>query len=130
MFQLKKYAALLTILLTACEDKVTQSSSSLTSNTSSASTSIVTDTWLGKWNGPEGTFLDIAGDKGVYTITIADLDGPKQYQGTAKNNQIIFERNGITETIQPTDGAGTGMKWLADKSNCLRVREGEGWCRD
>ncbi len=130
MHKLKKAAILLTFLLTACEDKVATSPSNLTSNTSSAPTSFNTDTWLGKWNGPEGTFIDIAGGNGTYTITIADLDGAKQYQGTAKNNQVTFERNGATETIQLSDGAGTGMKWLADKSNCLRVREGEGWCRD
>ncbi|RYY73273.1 MAG: hypothetical protein EOO52_17840 [Gammaproteobacteria bacterium] len=130
MNELKKYAILLALLLTACEDKVTQSSSTLTANTNSATTSIITDTWLGKWNGVEGTFIDISGGNGTYTITISDLDGPKQYQGSSKNNQITFERNGITETIQPTDGPGTGMKWLSDKSNCLRVREGEGWCRD
>src|SRR3954470_362514 len=102
MNKLKKYAILLTLLLTACEDKVTHSSSNLTSNVNSAPTAIITDTWLGKWNGPEGTFIDISGGNGTYIITIANLDGPKQYQGSSKNNQITFERNGITETIQPS----------------------------
>jgi len=24
----------------------------------------------------------------------------------------------------------SGMKWLSDKSNCLTIRYGEGYCRD
>jgi len=35
-----------------------------------------------------------------------------------------------TETIRATDGAGTGMKWLADRKDCLVVTVGsEGFCR-
>ncbi len=118
--------------LTACDDKIKNAPTLASSDASAsaATTSITTDAWLGKWNGPEGTLLEISGGNGIYTLTIADLDGPKQYQGTSKDNQIIFERNGAPEIIQASNGADTGMKWLADKSNCLRVRAGEGWCRD
>lgn len=124
------------LTLSACDNKTPVSSNTslvtnITSSSASAMTSsTTTDSWLGKWNGPEGTFIEISGSSGTYTITIADLDGPKQFQGKSKGNQIMFERNGITEIIQASDGVGTGMKWLADKSNCLRVREGEGWCRE
>jgi hypothetical protein len=118
------------VFMSACGDKTTSTSSSPTSAASLKVSSPVTDTWLGKWTGPEGTYIDIAGSDGVYTITIADLDGPKEYQGISKENQIIFERNGVSESLQTSDGAGTGMKWLMDKSNCLRVRSGEGWCRE
>jgi hypothetical protein len=31
--------------------------------------------------------------------------------------------------LRATDGAGTGMKWLADKTDCLVVAPGEGFCR-
>lgn len=89
-----------------------------------------TDKWLGKWNGPEGTFIEISGGHGSYIIIIANLDGPTQYTGTSNGSQITFERDGTTEIIQASNGADTGMKWLADKTNCLRVRLGEGWCRD
>ena len=89
-----------------------------------------TDKWLGQWNGPEGTFLRLAGGAGKYEITIQDLDAPRKFQGSAVGDQIQFERNGVTETIRATNGAGTGMKWLSDKSNCLTVRPGEGYCRD
>ena len=124
------------LTLSACDNKTPVSSNTslvtnITSSSASAMTSsTTTDSWLGKWNGPEGTFIEISGGSGNYTIAIADLEGPKQFQGKSKGNQIMFERNGITEIIQASDGVGTGMKWLADKSNCLRVREGEGWCRE
>ena len=124
------------LLLAACNDKKTESSSISSASNSSATNSIVatavitTDAWSGKWNGPEGTFLEISGSEGKYTIIIQDLDGPKTYQGIGSNNQIEFERNGATETLRATNGAETGMKWLADKTNCLTVRTGEGYCRD
>jgi hypothetical protein len=89
-----------------------------------------TDDWVGTWNGPEGTFLRIDGGKGAYDITIQNLDGARSFQGRALGGGIQFERDGIKESIRATDGADTGMKWLADKSNCLTVRQGEGYCRD
>ncbi len=118
------------LLLTACNDKAAPTASNTAASAAAATTSITTDTWVGKWNGPEGTFLEISGANGSYMITIQDLDGPKQFQGKNNGNEISFERNGTTEAIQPSNGTDTGMKWLAEKSDCLRVRLGEGWCRD
>lgn len=86
--------------------------------------------WLGKWNGPEGTYLDIASAQGAYVVTIADLDGPKTFAAVATEGGLTFERNGMPERIHATDGEGTGMKWLAEKTRCLTVKPGEGFCRD
>lgn len=121
-------ASSILLMLTACNDKAAPS----TPNTASspATASVTTDAWIGKWNGPEGTFIDISGSNGNYVITIQDLDSPKQFQGKSNGNEISFERNGTTEALQSTDGVGTGMKWLAGKSDCIRVSSGEGWCRD
>ena len=88
------------------------------------------DGWIGQWNGPEGTFLRLDGGDGKYSITIQDLDGPRTYTGTATDGRIEFERNGVKESLHASNGAETGMKWLADKSDCLTVRPGEGYCRD
>jgi hypothetical protein len=88
------------------------------------------DQWLGQWTGTEGTFLRISGGQGKYEITIQNLDGPRTFPGTAAGDRIQFARDGVAETIHPTTGAGTGMKWLTEKSNCLAVRSGEGYCRD
>lgn len=116
------------LLLTACNDKAAPSTSNIVSSTSA--TPVATDAWVGKWNGPEETFLEISGGNGNYTITIQDLDGPKQFQGKNNGSEISFERNGTMEAIQSSNGTDTGMKWLAEKSDCLRVRLGEGWCRE
>lgn len=90
---------------------------------------ITADKWLGQWNGPEGTFLRIAGGKGRYEVTVRNLDGPRSFPGLAADNRIEFERDGVKESLQATDGQGTGMKWLAGKSDCLVIRPGEGYCR-
>jgi len=94
------------------------------------STAPATDAWLGTWNGPEGTFLRLEGGEGSYSITIQNLDGPMTYRGTARGEQIEFERHGARESLRATKGVETGMKWLTDKSDCLTVRPGEGFCRD
>ena len=87
------------------------------------------DKWRGEWTGPEGTFLRIDGGDGKYEITIQNLDGPRTFKGTAVQGWIHFERDGVREIIRRTNGAGTGMTGLVEKSNCLVVQRGEGYCR-
>ncbi len=88
------------------------------------------DLWLGQWNGPEGTFLVLAKNQERYRITIQSLDGPASFDGTAVGDHIEFVCLGKTESIRATNGKATGMKWLQDKTNCLTVSTGEGFCRD
>ncbi|MEO7794539.1 MAG: hypothetical protein ABIV06_07170 [Thermoanaerobaculia bacterium] len=87
------------------------------------------DRWLGQWIGVEGTFLRLAGGNGTYEVTIQDLDGPRTFSATAVDGKLQFERDGVRETLRETNGVETGMKWLAEKSNCLTIRPGEGFCR-
>jgi hypothetical protein len=90
----------------------------------------VTNQWLGKWIGPEGTYLVLAKSGVRYVVEIHSLDGPATYEGTSAGDRIEFQRNGKTESIQAGSGQGTGMKWLLDKRNCLIIRTGEGFCRE
>jgi len=90
----------------------------------------LTDQWLGQWDGPEGTFVRITGGNGHYEVTVQNLDGPRTFVGTAKGDEIAFERDGKLETLRASNGEQTGMKWLAQKKDCLTVRKGEGYCRD
>jgi hypothetical protein len=90
----------------------------------------ITEQWLGTWYGPEGTSLKLSVNQGEYVLSIQNLDGPRTFDAIAINNQIQFERDGHQEFIIATDGAKTGMKWLSEKSNCLTIRYGEGYCRD
>lgn len=89
-----------------------------------------TDEWLGAWGGPEGTSLRIDGSNGNYELIVTDLDGSRRYAGVAVGDGIAFRRNGEEQVLRATDGEGTGMKWLVDKSDCLATRAGEGYCRD
>ena len=128
----QSFAASLTfsLVLSGCTDRHARSDAITAVNSSDTNAGHATDEWLGQWNGPEGTFLRLEGGRGSYTITIQDLDGPRTYKGTTVGSQIQFDRNGVKESVRATNGTATGMKWLSDKSNCLTIRPGEGYCRD
>ncbi len=85
---------------------------------------------LGRWNGPEGTFLLLEGEGGKYMVTVQNLDGPRTFDGKGEGDKITFLRDGKTMTIRPTNGAGTGMKWLEKRKDCIVLEVGEGYCRD
>lgn len=121
---------MLTLFFLGCGDREAGSGPSDAGSSGGTNGETATEAWLGQWNGPEGTFLRLAGGQGKYEITIQNLDGPRTFQGSAVGGQIQFERNGLKESIRASDGAATGMKWLSNKSNCLTVRPGEGYCRD
>ena len=123
-------SVVLTLSLLGCGDRAPAVNTGSAGGSGNVGGEAVTDKWLGQWNGPEGTFLRLAGGQGKYEITIQNLDGPRTFKGSAAGGQIQFEREGLNESIRATSGAETGMKWLASKSNCLTVRTGEGYCRD
>jgi hypothetical protein len=96
----------------------------------SSETTEIPEQWLGRWDGPEGTFLEISKMADHYGVLIQDLDGPRIFIGTPDRKGIRFERDGKVQFIHAGDGQASGMKWLADKKHCLMTRPGEGWCRD
>ena len=87
---------------------------------------------MGRWQGPEGTYLDLrrSSRSHEYDLVIAHLDGPKNYEAWAIKDGIQFERDGILHVIRAGDGRATGIKWFADKQNCLVIKFGEGFCRN
>ena len=88
------------------------------------------DTLIGRWPGVEGSYLNITKKGDKYSVEIANLDGPKTYEGTAKGDTIEFSRNGKTETIRSATGAETGMKGFEKEANCVVVTKGsEGFCK-
>ena len=88
------------------------------------------DALVGRWNGPEGTFLNVTKNGEKYSIEIANLDGPKKFEGAAKGDMIEFTRNGKTESIRAATGAETGMKGFEKETNCVVVTKGsEGFCK-
>jgi hypothetical protein len=93
-------------------------------------TAAATDAWVGRWSGPEGTYLAIAGADGAYEVTVKDLDSVRTFPGFSAEGGIEFRRDGTTELLEHTNGDETGMKWLAGKTDCLTVKLGEGYCRE
>lgn len=88
------------------------------------------DALVGRWPGVEGAYLNISKKGDKYSIEIANLDGPKTFEGTAKGDMIEFTRNGKTETIKAATGAETGMKGFEKETNCVVVTKGtEGFCK-
>jgi hypothetical protein len=116
--------------LASCAESEPGQDSSQSSSFPASDSAVATDTWIGRWTGPEGTYLEIRGGDGRYEVTVANLDGPQSYFGQAQDEGIAFQRDGNGEIIRETDGNGTGMKWLAGKLNCLVIRPGEGYCRE
>lgn len=128
------------LALTACspQNAADQSASataesaavSMASEQAASTASIDASAFAGKWTGPEATFLTITPKGGDFQIVIQNLDGPREFTGTAADGGIQFVRDGQTHVIRPGNGEETGMKWLADKHNCLVVAANEGYCRD
>ena len=96
---------------------------------SAASTSVAASPWVGRWQGPEATYLEITGGPGTYRVTVQNLDGPRSFDAKSGTDTLTFTRDGVLETIRAGSGPETGMKWLADKRDCLIVKAGEGYCR-
>ena len=93
------------------------------------------DAWIGTWTGVEGLMLTI--EKGTtpgrYRITnkwSLDDDATGTFNGYATEEGIGFRRPDGRKRLHPGDGQATGLKWLAEKKDCLIVAPGEGYCRD
>jgi hypothetical protein len=128
----------LTVLFGACQDHKSAAEPLVTGTSSApprtgipaAGGNISAEKWLGKWNGPEGTFLLLSLNGNRYVVKIQSLDSADTYEGVAAADGIEFTRNGKTESIHAGTGEDTGMKWLLDKKNCLIIHYGEGFCYD
>jgi len=91
--------------------------------------------WIGRWKGVEGLTLTIAADPakrpGHYRLTDRyTLDDHGVFDGVGKGDTILFTRPDGPQVLRATDGKATGLKYLADKTDCLTVKSGEGYCRD
>ena len=121
----------LTIATSACHSRsVPAGKTPPDSNQTAETKREVAEQWIGKWDGSEGTFLEISENAQAYQITIRNLDGPRTFTGTPVTDGLTFTRDGKAETIRAGDGKDTGMKWLLDKKNCLVIEKGEGYCRE
>jgi len=91
------------------------------------------DAWVGRWTGVEGTYLVItkAALPDRYRLEMQyTLDSKGSYDGTGTSEGIAFTRPDGKQVLRASDGDATGLKWLAGKKDCLKVKDGEGYCRD
>jgi hypothetical protein len=95
-----------------------------------AMTSVDATGYVGKWIGPEGTAMTITPAGSEYEVVITNLDGPRTFTGTLEGDGIHITRDATPLVIHKGDGQATGMKWLADKHDCLVVAANEGFCKD
>ena len=85
----------------------------------------------GRWIGVEGMYLVVtpgAGDRVALEMQWS-LDEKGTFAGRRVGDGIAFTRNNTLETLKPSDGNATGLKYLAGKKDCLTVKPGEGYCR-
>jgi hypothetical protein len=91
------------------------------------------DSWVGRWTGVEGTYLVVSkgAADGAYTLEMQyTLDDKGKFDGAATGDGISFTRPDGKHELRASDGDATGLKYLAGKKDCLKVKDGEGYCRD
>ncbi len=88
--------------------------------------------WAGKWTGVEGMYATITtAGPGKYKLEMqSDLDTKGIYDGSDSEGGILFKRGAETLTLAASTGDATGLKYLAGKKDCLKVKDGEGYCRN
>lgn len=129
------------ILISACssesEPPASSASTSDTATEQSQPDYETTDQWVGRWTGVEGLFLEISKDEpagpGHYLLEMQyglDAEQSGTFEGQATDEGISFSRDDGQQLLRAGDGEATGMKWLAEKEDCLVVATGEGYCRD
>ncbi|KAA0691347.1 hypothetical protein DT594_17375 [Halopseudomonas laoshanensis] len=126
------------LLISGCtDDSHTQETQTPAVTEPSQSDYQTTDQWVGKWIGVEGLVLDISENQAVgpghYLLEMRyglDADQSGTFEGQATEQGISFSREGDTYLLRAGNGEDTGMKWLAEKQDCLIVQSGEGYCRD
>lgn len=92
--------------------------------------------WVGRWVGVEGLHLTVekeeAAGEGHYLLTMqygVDASDSGTFHGKATDKGIVFTRPDGEHLLRVGNGEATGLKWLANKQNCLLVQPGEGYCR-
>ncbi|MFT3996267.1 MAG: hypothetical protein QM667_02580 [Asticcacaulis sp.] len=115
------------------EDPPTEAESraSTSASVSASRAADVAAGYVGRWTGPEGSSLEVVARQHDYEVSISGVQvGPGVFTGTVEGDALRIERNGEAQTIRHTTGPRTGIKYLADKKDCVLISSGEGFCRD
>ncbi len=106
-----------------------------TSNASNAAAPTNRDSWVGRWIGVEGLNLTVSNGKseGHYLLKMqygTDEEMSGTYEGVGTAEGIAFVRPDGEQVLRASTGDDTGLKYLAGKTDCLKVKDGEGYCRN
>lgn len=95
------------------------------------------DAFMGTWIGVEGLYLTVDPNPvrgpDSYRLTMqygTDAADTATVIATLEDKALRFQRDGRDLALRRGTGDETGLKWLADKRDCLVVEPGEGYCRD
>jgi hypothetical protein len=91
------------------------------------------DGWIGRWTGVEGTYLVVSkgAAPGKYRLEMQyTLDAKGSFDGVGTAEGIAFDRPDGKQVLRASNGDATGLKYLAGKKDCLKVKDGEGYCRN
>ncbi|SOU87937.1 hypothetical protein [Tenacibaculum dicentrarchi] len=83
-----------------------------------------TNKWIGRWNGVEGTMLEILPNADFYDIIIHGIDNTIRVMSekVTHKSEIVFITDDMKKhTIIAGNGVDTKMKRLDDKNNCLII---------
>lgn len=92
------------------------------------------DAWLGRWIGVEGLNLTVTKGAGPGRYSLKMQYGTDEamsgtFEGVSTADGIAFTRPDGDQVLRASTGEETGLKYLAGKKDCLKVRDGEGYCR-
>jgi hypothetical protein len=92
------------------------------------------DEWVGRWIGVEGLNLTVTklAKPGHYQLEMqygTDADMAGAYEGIGTPEGIAFTRPDGKQVLRASSGDETGLKYLAGKTDCLKVKDSEGYCR-
>ncbi|WP_121114316.1 hypothetical protein [Croceibacterium ferulae] len=99
-----------------------------------ATQAVSRDEWVGRWIGVEGLNLTVTklAEAGHYQLEMqygTDADMAGTYEGVGTPEGIAFTRPDGAQVLRASSGDETGLKYLAGKTDCLTVKDGEGYCR-
>ena len=99
-----------------------------------AATAALEERYLGRWIGVEGLNLTVTklAEPGHYQLEMqygTDADMAGTYEGVGTPEGIAFTRPDGAQVLRASSGDETGLKYLAGKTDCLKVKDGEGYCR-
>lgn len=126
----------LVLALSACQKQPTTTVSEspvTTPSTTTADTPMIDQSpasaWVGRWDGQDGSYLDVTAERGHYVVVIRNLDGEQVFLAAPNKAGLSFSRQGEALFLKVADQQASQVPWAKADQMCLMVKQGEGYCR-